>query len=114
MAKYGHAVVLGSGIGGLCHAAALAAAFERVTVLESDVVSLTDPAHRSGVAQGQQLHGLLKRGWLIFERFLPGLTAELMKRGAACGEFGPDIRWYMNGTWWSPDATGFHGLGVTR
>ncbi len=110
----GHAVVLGGGIGGLYHAAVLRRHFERVTVLESDVISMTEVGHRPGAAQDQQLHGLLKRGWDIFEKYLPGLTARLTDAGARVAEFGLDVRWYMNGTWWSPKPTGFHGLGFTR
>src|SRR5262245_31957282 len=112
--KHRHALVLGSGIGGMCHAAVLAQHFERVTLVESDVVPMTEAAARTGVAQGHQLHGLLKRGWQVFEQFLPGLTARMIKAGALIGEFGPDIRWYMNGTWWATAPTGVHGLGVTR
>ena len=49
------AVVIGAGMGGLTAARALADHFERVLVLEGDVLP-ADPLDRHGVPQGRHVH----------------------------------------------------------
>lgn len=62
MARIGnHAVVLGASMAGLLAARALADFFEKVTVVERDVLP-DDSANRRGVPQGRHVHGLLARG----------------------------------------------------
>src|SRR5215469_6349533 len=75
------AIVLGAGMGGLAAAAALSEFFERVTVLERDVLP-EKPAQRSGTPQGRHVHGLLMGGQNALEELLPGFHAELAKGGA--------------------------------
>ncbi|NLU70675.1 hypothetical protein [Streptomyces sp. HNM0574] len=105
--RFGHAVVLGAGMGGLLSAAALARHFARVTVVERDRLTDSDghpharpeatwsedgvpedegaalrEGPRRGVPQGRHVHGLLARGSESMERLLPGLVDELAEAGA--------------------------------
>jgi flavin-dependent dehydrogenase len=56
----GHAVVLGASIGGLLAARVLADYYDRVTVVERDVLP-DDPVNRRGVPQGRLIHACLAR-----------------------------------------------------
>lgn len=76
-----HAIVIGGSIAGLLAARVLADHFERVTVIERDRYP-AEPAPREGVPQSRFLHVLLARGQSILETLFPGLTAELIARGA--------------------------------
>ena len=74
------AVILGASIAGLLAARALAPHFERVLLLERD--SLPDkPDYRSGTAQAQHAHILLRRGLTGLEQALPGFTKKLVDAG---------------------------------
>ncbi len=81
-----HAVILGASIGGICAAEALAPHFERVTLLEKDVLPTT-PEGRRGVPQGNQPHALQMRGRKELGAMFPGLMSELKAHGAF--EFDP-------------------------
>lgn len=99
MGKMGeHAVVLGASIAGMLAARAASEYFERVTVVERDVLGAT-PDTRRGVPQGRHLHGLLMRGTQALEELFPGFLDELVAAG--CTHFdGSDLsRLYfcMNG-----------------
>ncbi len=85
----GHAIVIGAGMAGLAAAAALADSFERVTVLERDVLP-SNSSPRPGVPQGQQLHGLLAGGLRAFGTLFPGFDQDLVRAGAARLRFGWD------------------------
>jgi 2-polyprenyl-6-methoxyphenol hydroxylase-like FAD-dependent oxidoreductase len=75
-----HAVVLGAGMGGLLAARVLADHFERITVVERDL--LPDEARpRRGVPQAPHVHLLLPRGGRLMEDLFPGLLAELSEAG---------------------------------
>ena len=78
-----HAVVVGAGIGGLIVGRVLAGHFDRVTLVERDVLSAGDPngTRRKGVPQGRHLHSLATRGGELLERYFPGLDAELAAAG---------------------------------
>ena len=78
-----HAVVVGAGIGGLLTGRVLAGHFDRVTIVERDVLSsgAGDPGERKGVPQGRHLHSLMSRGSEILERYFPGLDSELAAAG---------------------------------
>lgn len=76
-----HAVVVGASIGALCAAEVLAQHFERVTLVERDVLpSAAEP--RRGVPQGTQPHGVLARGRKELEALFPGLFRTLLDAGA--------------------------------
>ena len=74
------AVILGASIAGLLAARALAPHFEGVLLLERD--SLPDkPDYRSGTAQAQHAHILLRRGLTGLEQMFPGYTKKLVDAG---------------------------------
>jgi 2-polyprenyl-6-methoxyphenol hydroxylase-like FAD-dependent oxidoreductase len=75
------AVVLGAGMGGLLCARALADGFERVVVVDRDDLS-GGAAPRRAVPQGRHAHALLARGHACLEELLPGITGDLLARGA--------------------------------
>jgi 2-polyprenyl-6-methoxyphenol hydroxylase-like FAD-dependent oxidoreductase len=75
------ALVIGAGIGGLAAAGALADHFERVAVLERDLLDDVR-AHRPGVPQSRQLHGLLSGGLEALCAIFPGFDRDLAAAGA--------------------------------
>jgi 2-polyprenyl-6-methoxyphenol hydroxylase-like FAD-dependent oxidoreductase len=75
------ACVLGGSIAGLAAARVLADRARRVIVVESDVAG-EEGRPRAGVPQGRQVHVLLPGGHAWMERWLPGLTGEMLDRGA--------------------------------
>jgi 2-polyprenyl-6-methoxyphenol hydroxylase-like FAD-dependent oxidoreductase len=75
-----HAIVIGAGMGGLLFASALCARFERVTILERDILA-DDSQPRASIPQGRHLHALLAGGCRSMERLLPGITADLRAAG---------------------------------
>ena len=82
MAKLGeHAVVLGASMGGLVAARVLTDFYERVTVVERDMLP-PDAANRRGVPQGRHVHALLGRGSQALAELFPGLTDEVIGAGA--------------------------------
>ncbi len=81
MTGLNRAIVIGASIGGLLAARALADFFERITLIERDTFP-PEGEHRKGVPQSWHTHVLLLRGGEILERFFPGLTADLVARGA--------------------------------
>src|SRR5262245_45424613 len=81
-----HGLVIGGGIGGLLAARAMAARFERVTVLErygypADSVS-SAPAARRGVPQSRCLHLLMAAGAAAFDELMPGWREDAIALGA--------------------------------
>lgn len=76
-----HAVVLGAGWAGLVHAVPLAQRFERVTLVDRDVLP-AGPQPRRGVPHGEHIHLLVPGGLARLEELLPGVTAELSSAGA--------------------------------
>jgi 2-polyprenyl-6-methoxyphenol hydroxylase-like FAD-dependent oxidoreductase len=91
-------VVVGGSLAGLLAARVLSDHFDRVTLLERDRFSET-PAARKGLPQGRHAHVLLERGRGVLERFLPGLTGELVRAGAEPLDFTRDVAW-MNPYGW--------------
>jgi 2-polyprenyl-6-methoxyphenol hydroxylase-like FAD-dependent oxidoreductase len=78
MQKIGdHAVVLGASLAGLLAARVLSDAYERVTVVERDVLP-NKPENRRGVPQGRHAHMLLPRGAQILDELFPGLLDDLV------------------------------------
>ena len=54
-----HAVVLGASMGGLLAARVLADFYDRVTVVERDILP-ADPVNRRGVPQGRLIHAVAR------------------------------------------------------
>ena len=100
-------------MGGLVAARVLSKVFDRVTLVERDV--LDDSANpRRGVPQGRHAHGLLARGREVLEDFFPGLTEELVGLGAGRTDLQSGFRWINAGRLLSPEDSGLVGLGVSR
>jgi 2-polyprenyl-6-methoxyphenol hydroxylase-like FAD-dependent oxidoreductase len=96
--KFGHAVVIGSGIAGLTAARVLTDFFRQVTVIDRDL--LPDPVEfRRGVLQTRHAHRLMPRGQMILEEQFPGLIEELRGRGAVPIEAGKELVVDYDGTW---------------
>jgi 2-polyprenyl-6-methoxyphenol hydroxylase-like FAD-dependent oxidoreductase len=81
-------------------ARALSDHFDGVTLLERDR-SPEAPAARKGLPQGRHVHGLLERGRGALERFLPGLTGELVRAGAEPLDFTRDVAWMSPYGWYA-------------
>jgi 2-polyprenyl-6-methoxyphenol hydroxylase-like FAD-dependent oxidoreductase len=68
-------------MGGLVAARVLADFYERVTVVERDVLP-HDAANRRGVPQGRHVHALLGRGCAVLAELFPGFADEVVGAGA--------------------------------
>ena len=75
-----HAMVLGASMGGLLAARVLAEAYERVTVVDRDVLPEAG-VPRKGVPQGRHAHALLPSGAQVLGDLFPGLLAGLAAEG---------------------------------
>src|SRR5262245_15101142 len=94
-----HAVVVGGSLAGMLSARVLSDHFDNVTLLERDRFPAT-PAARKGLPQGRHAHVLLERGRRVLERFLPGLTGELVQAGAVPLDFTRDVAWMSPFGWY--------------
>lgn len=74
-------MVLGASMAGLITARILTEFYDRVTVIERDVLDDT-AAPRRGVPQSRQPHALLARCGQILEELFPGIAGELVAGGA--------------------------------
>jgi 2-polyprenyl-6-methoxyphenol hydroxylase-like FAD-dependent oxidoreductase/ketosteroid isomerase-like protein len=83
----GHAVVLGASMGGLLAARVLADFYDRVTVVERDILPL-HPINRRGVPQGRLIHALAARGTQVLDELFPGFVDELTASGAGIWDDG--------------------------
>jgi 2-polyprenyl-6-methoxyphenol hydroxylase-like FAD-dependent oxidoreductase len=75
--------------------------FDDVTLLERDLFPDT-PTARKGLPQGRHVHVLLGRGSKVLERFLPGLTDELVRDGAELMDATQDVEWLSPYGWYVP------------
>lgn len=91
-----HAVVVGAGIGGLAAAGALAASFERVTVLERDDLPRS-AGSRAGTPQDRHPHVLLAGGLKALGSLFPGIENDLGKAGAIRVGIAKEVRWERPG-----------------
>ena len=109
----GRAVVLGGSMAGMLAARVLAEHYAEVVVVDrDDLLGAVGP--RRAVPQASHIHALLARGQRILEDLFPGLTNELVARGASIGDFGSDLRWYFGGARLKPDPTGLICVGAGR
>ncbi|MER5334783.1 FAD-dependent monooxygenase [Micromonospora sp. NPDC002717] len=109
----GSAVVIGASMGGLLVACALTEAYDRVTLVDRDVLP-ERAASRRGVPQGRQLHVLLARGRQAFEELLPGITAELTANGVPTVDLHEQVHWYNDGHRMRRAPSPLLGFGVSR
>ena len=98
------AIVIGASMAGLLGARVLADYFDKVTLIEKDTFPVSGE-NRKGVPQGKHVHVLLDFGRRIIERFLPGISAELIRQGACnIEDASRDVLWYH---------TDFHKHGIS-
>jgi hypothetical protein len=92
MIKPTQAVVIGASMAGLPAAHARGEAFDRVVVVERDLLP-DDASDRRGVPQGKHLHGLLAGGLVALNTPFPGFDADLLAAGALRSDVQSDIHW---------------------
>jgi 2-polyprenyl-6-methoxyphenol hydroxylase-like FAD-dependent oxidoreductase len=98
-----HAVVIGASVAGLLGASAVSNHFDRVTILEREV--LPPPGQgRKAVPQGRHVHALLPGGLAAIEQLMPGFQAELVAGGAVRCDSMQQIRFIASGHEISRDA----------
>lgn len=101
-----HAIVIGASTTGLAATAVAARHFDRVTNIDRD--SLPDqPLWRKGVPQSRHGHILLKGGQNVFNHYFPGLTTDMLERGAVEVDMANDICWHHSGGWKKRFDSGF-------
>ncbi len=98
---FGNAVVIGSGIAGLTAARVLANTFSRITIIDRDRIP-DESEYRRGVPQARHAHTLMPRGQAILEELFPGLSDELLTKGAIAVDPSRDIAYYDDGVWHTP------------
>ena len=86
-----HAVVIGAGMAGLTAAQAISGHYEKVTVIERDVLP-AEAAPRTGTPQAQHAHMLLAGGLQALGSLFPGFENDLAEAGAVKIRTGKDIR----------------------
>src|SRR5499433_901491 len=111
--RYGSAVVIGASMSGLLAARALSDHFERVTVVERDVLT-DDRDARKGVPQSAHAHGLLAGGYRVIDGYFPGMMDELEAFGAPRGDVVGDFLWFQYGRWKLRHDSGLRGITVSR
>jgi 2-polyprenyl-6-methoxyphenol hydroxylase-like FAD-dependent oxidoreductase len=108
-----HALVIGASISGLLAARVLSAHFDRVTVLDRDVLP-PEPAQRSGTPQGRHGHGLLASGLQGLKALFPLLERDLLRAGAVQGDLVENIRWFQHRRYKARFHSGIEGLFLSR
>jgi 2-polyprenyl-6-methoxyphenol hydroxylase-like FAD-dependent oxidoreductase len=93
-----HAVVVGGSIAGLLAAKVLAAHFDRVTIIERDLLP-QGAAPRKGVPHARHIHVLLMRGLMILEWLFPGIPSDLKLAGALAYDTAADVAWLTPAGW---------------
>ena len=107
------AVVIGASISGLLAARVLANHFAQVIVVERDILPPAGEP-RKGVPQGRHAHVLLARGRELLEGFFPGLSQELVDKGAVAGDLSEMSRWFSMGAYTRNFHSGLQGIQVSR
>jgi 2-polyprenyl-6-methoxyphenol hydroxylase-like FAD-dependent oxidoreductase len=91
----GRAVVLGASMGGLLAAQVLADFYDRVTMVEQDVLP-ADPVNRRVVPQGRLIHAALARYTQVLDELFPGFVDELEATGVGCWDDGDFLKVLMS------------------
>jgi 2-polyprenyl-6-methoxyphenol hydroxylase-like FAD-dependent oxidoreductase len=90
------AVVIGAGMGGMPAARVLSDYFEKVVVIENDVLP-SDPLPRAGTPQSKHVHVLLAGGLQALESLFPGVGQDLADAGAQLLRVAVDMLWERPG-----------------
>jgi 2-polyprenyl-6-methoxyphenol hydroxylase-like FAD-dependent oxidoreductase len=107
------AVVIGASVAGLLAACALSNHFDRILILEREV--LPSPGQgRKAVPQGRHVHALLPGGLVAIEQLLPGFQAELLAGGAARCDSMQEIRFVVSGHEMTRDAASATNILASR
>jgi 2-polyprenyl-6-methoxyphenol hydroxylase-like FAD-dependent oxidoreductase len=94
-------------------ARALSEHFRQVTIIERD--RLPDgPVFRKGVPQSRQPHALLKKGLMLLEERLPGLSDDLKAAGALSVNWPEDVLWLTPNGWSQRYRSGLHFISASR
>jgi len=109
----GRAVVLGASMAGLLAARVLADGYDRVTVVERDVLPHSE-AHRRGVPHGRHVHLLHARGRELLDELFPGFTEQVVQAGAAVGDTLGTTRLQLSGHRLRQANIGLPGLAASR
>ena len=104
-----HAIVIGSGVAGLLSARVLRDYFQKVTLLERDVLP-HKPEPRKTVPQGAHVHALLGRAQVFLERYFPGFISEMKEGGSTIIDTTREFSWFHQGAWRSRHTSGVHML----
>jgi 2-polyprenyl-6-methoxyphenol hydroxylase-like FAD-dependent oxidoreductase len=98
---------------GLLAARGLSGHFERITVVEQDVLPVGAEL-RKGVPQSAHAHGLLASGYRVMDEFFPGMMDEFESLGAPVGDIVGDFLWFQYGRWKLRFDSGLRGITVSR
>lgn len=107
------AIVLGASLGGLMTARVLSNHFEKVLIIEKDVVNRL-PESRKGQPQTRHLHGLLPAGFNIMKNYFPDLPQALIDSGANLVDFAETMVWNTYGGYRKPFHMGLTGVTMSR
>lgn len=106
-------IVLGTSMAGLLAAKALSNHFQRVTLVERDVLP-DHAALRRGVPQAAHAHGLLASGYRVMDEYFTGMMDELEALGAPSCDVVGDFLWFQYGRWKLRHQSGLRGITVSR
>lgn len=98
---------------GLFAARVLTDHYERVTLVERDILP-QNADHRRGVPQGRHTHALLVAGRDALHNLFPGLEAALIEAGAVEGDVTGDARWFFEGGHLKRHRSGVSALLMSR
>lgn len=90
------AIVIGGSMAGLLAARVLSEHYKDVVIIERDDLSV-EGQNRRGVPQGRHAHAILAGGLNVIEELFPGISDELVSRGAIPSDPLNDGRWFMEG-----------------
>ena len=107
------AVVLGASLSGLLAARAMSSHFDRVIVVERDLLPEGEEK-RAGVPQSAHAHGLLASGYRVMDGYFPGMMQELNELGAPVSDVTGDFIWFQYGHWKMRFHAGLRGITVSR
>ncbi len=88
---------MGASVAGLLAARVLSDFYERVTVLDRDVLPSGTGQSRHAVPQDRHIHGMQPAGQLALEALFPGFGSEARSAGAPPLAFGLEMRFRLGG-----------------
>jgi 2-polyprenyl-6-methoxyphenol hydroxylase-like FAD-dependent oxidoreductase len=109
----GHAIVLGGSMAGLLAARVLSEHFERVTVIERDILGM-EAENRRGVPQGRHAHALVSGGTEAIKELFPGIDRELIAAGALPADALRHGQWHFDGAPLAKCDSDINGILVSR